>query len=417
MVEDFLIKRKRYAELLVKFGLNVVPGQVVNIGAEACSREFALDVVDAAYKAGAKFVNLDLTDQRVLRSRILNSSFEDLSYVPSFLPVKYKSLVDDASANLRIIGSEDPELLSDLDPKRLNSVRLNQHIAIKYFYDEGIGKSKVHWTVAAAATTGWAKKLFPDLSEEQGLDKLWSAIFDICRVNTPDFLEAWQKHDKMLHVRAEKLNQFKIKQVKFTGPGTDFKVGLSIKALFKGGSDVGPRQVNFEPNVPTEEVFTTPDYRLTEGVVSATRPFLVNGRLIKGLKMSFEKGVLVSFSAEEGEETFKEYVESDAGAKRLGELALVGIDSPVYQSGIVFEEILFDENAACHIAIGSAYKFCLEGGPKMSKDELEQYGCNESSVHTDMMISSEHVDVEAECYDGRTVKLIEKGKWVKDFLN
>lgn len=416
MEGEFLIKRKRYAELLVRFGLNVVPGQVVNISAEACSREFALEVVDAAYLAGAKYVNLDLVDQRSSRSRILHSKAEDLSYVPPFLPIKYKSLVDDASANLKIIGSEDPEILSDLDPKKLNAVRLNQHLAIKYFYDEGIGKSKVHWTVAAAATLGWAVKLFPNESVESALSKLWNAIYDICRVNTPDFLELWRTHDAKLHLRAQKLNELKIKKVHFAGPGTDFTVVLSNKALFKGGSDVGPRGVNFEPNVPTEEVFTTPDYRMTEGHVSATRPFLVNGRLIKGLKMVFEKGSITSFTAEEGEETFREYIASDAGAVRLGELALVGIDSPVYQSGIVFEEILFDENAACHIAIGSAYKFCLQNGPQMTKEELEEIGCNESSVHTDMMISSEQVDVTAECFDGTKLTLIEKGVWSKDFL-
>ncbi len=415
MSSDFLVKRKRYAELLVKFGLNVQPGQVVNIGAEACSRDFAMDVVDAAYKAGAKFVNVDLTDQRVSRSRILNSDEDSLKYVPSFLSVKYKSLVEDSSANLKIIGSEDPEILADLDPKRLNTVRLNQHLAIKYFYDEGIGKSKVHWTVAAAATSGWAKKLFPKMKEEEAVEKLWNAIFDICRVNEPDFLEKWQKHDDILHERANKLNKLKIKKVHFTGPGTDFHVGFSEKALFKGGSDLGPRGVNFEPNIPTEEVFTTPDYRETNGHVLTTRPFLVNGRLIKGLRLEFKDGVIQSFTAEEGEETFKEYIASDVGATRLGELALVGIDSPVYKSGIVFEEILFDENAACHIAIGSAYKFCLENGPTMSKDELQKFGCNESTVHTDMMISSENVSVEAECYDGKKLMLIENGTWVKEF--
>jgi leucyl aminopeptidase (aminopeptidase T) len=152
MEKDFYIKRKRYADLLVRFGLNVMPGQVVNISAESCNRDFAIEVSEAAYKVGAKFVNLDLLDQRLLKTRILHSNENDLSYVPTFLSIKYKNLVDDASANLKIIGSEDPEILSDLDPKRLNAVRLNQHIAIKYFYDEGIGKSKVHWTVAAAAT-------------------------------------------------------------------------------------------------------------------------------------------------------------------------------------------------------------------------------------------------------------------------
>jgi len=416
MEKDFYIKRKRYADLLVRFGLNVMPGQVVNISAESCNRDFAIEVSEAAYKAGAKFVNLDLIDQRILKTRILFSNENDLSYVPTFLSVKYKSLVDDASANLKIIGSEDPEILSDLDPKRLNAVRLNQHIAIKYFYDEGIGKSKVHWTVAAAATEGWAKRLFPSDSAEVGCLKLWNSIFEICRVNDDDYLEHWKKHDLSLHLRAEKLNKLKIKTIYFSGPGTDLQIGLSEIALFKGGSDVGPRGVNFEPNVPTEEVFTTPDYRKTEGYVTTTRPFLVNGRLIKGLRLEFKNGTISSFSSEEGEETFREYISSDEGAKRLGEVALVGIDSPVYKSGIVFEEILFDENAACHIAIGSAYKFCLKDGANLKSEELEIIGCNESTVHTDMMISSESVNVSALTYDGNKIVLIENGMWVDEFI-
>lgn len=408
---EFLKKRKWYAELLVRFGLNVTEGQMVNISCEACNRDFALEVVEAAYRAGAKFVNVELGDPRILKTRILSSKEEDLSFVPSYLPIKYKELVDEKAANLKIIGSEAPEILADLSPKKVNTVRLHQFKALEYFYDEGIGKSGVHWTVAAASTKAWGKKLFPDLQEDEAEMKLWEHIFSICRLEDEKFLDRWGEHDKKLHERAEYLNTLKIKSVHFTGPGTDLKVLLSPKAIFKGGSDCGPRGVNFEPNIPTEEVFTTPDWRGTNGHVRATRPFLVNGVLIKGLIMEFHDGVIKNFTAEEGEETFREYIDSDEGARRLGELALVGIDSPVYQSGVVFEEILFDENAACHIAIGRAYKFCVENGPELSPSALEAIGCNESSVHTDMMISSEEVDVSIKSYDGTTMLLIEKGMW------
>jgi aminopeptidase len=410
--EEFSKKRKWYAELLVRFGLNVQEGQLVNISSEACNRDFALEVVEAAYKAGAKYVHLELGDPRVLKTRILSSKEEDLSYVPDYLTVKYKELVDEKAANLKIIGSESPEILSDLPPKRVNDVRLNQFLALKYFYDEGIGKSGVHWTVAAASTAAWGKKIFPELSEVDAEMKLWEHIFQICRLEDEHFLERWKAHDQRLHARADFLNTLKIQQVHFSGPGTDLTVQLSPKAVFKGGSDPGPRGVNFEPNVPTEEVFTTPDYRGTNGTVRATRPFLVNGTLVKGLEMKFENGVMTDFTAKEGEAAFREYVSSDPGAKRLGELALVGIDSPVYQSGVVFEEILFDENAACHIAVGRAYKFCIQNGPDMIDEELDAIGCNESSVHTDMMISSEEVDVVATTFDGKIVPLLEKGKWV-----
>ena len=204
----------------------------------------------------------------------------------------------------------------------------------------------------------------------------------------------------------------KIKELHFTGKGTDLTVGLSENAIFKGGTDESPRGVPFEPNIPTEEVFTTPDYRVTRGRVQTTRPFLINGKLITDLSLEFTDGEISSFSATNGEDTFREYINSDEGSKRLGEVALVGVDSPVYQSGLVYQEILFDENAACHIAVGSAYKFCIDGGDTMTKEELTAIGCNESTVHTDMMISSEEVDVTAKTYSGETVELIKAGKWV-----
>ncbi|MCB0343641.1 MAG: aminopeptidase [Bdellovibrionales bacterium] len=404
-------KLRNYAELLVAHGLNVQSGQVVNISSEAIHRDFSYAVAEAAYARGAKHVNIDLMEPRLARLRIEKSSEEDLAYVPKYLSVKYRDLVDQTAANIKIIGSENPDILADLDPKRVNTVRLNQHLAVKYFYDEGIGKSKVHWTVAAAATPRWGQKVFPKLGAEEACAKLWDEIFRICRADKPNCLELWREHNDTLQARAKKLTDLKIKQLHFTGPGTDLYVGLSQKAKFKGGGDMSPRKVEFEPNVPTEEVFTTPDCRETHGKVRATRPFLINGKLITDLELEFNAGKISSFSASEGEETFREYIRSDENADRLGEVALVGIDSPVFQSGLVFQEILFDENAACHIAVGSAYKFCLEGGDSMSKEELEAVGCNDSTVHTDMMISSEEVNVSAQTYNGEQIALIENGKW------
>jgi aminopeptidase len=257
--------------------------------------------------------------------------------------------------------------------------------------------------------------VFPELPREKAEDALWQAIFSIARVDQEDFLDVWQRHNQTLHRRGTLLNQCGIKTLHFTGPGTDLRVGLSERAKFKGGTDNGPTGKPFEPNIPTEENFTTPDCRRTEGVVRATRPFLVNGVLVEGLSLTFKAGAIESFSATAGADTFREYINSDAGAKFLGEVALVGIDSPVFQSGRVFEEILFDENAACHIAVGSAYKFCIDGGDSMSSEELAAIGCNESSVHTDMMISNEEVTVEAELYQGGTLTIIKDGAWQGEF--
>ncbi|MCO6429528.1 MAG: aminopeptidase [Deltaproteobacteria bacterium] len=404
---------KNYAKLLVLHGLNVQKGQIVNVTAEVCHRDFAMLIAEEAYRAGSSYVNIDLIEPRLARSRILYSRAENLSYQPPYISAKYKQFVSDTAANIRIVGMEDPEILSDLDPKAVNAVRMGQYLAMKEYYREGIEKSAVHWTIAAGATERWAKRIFPKLTALDAKQALWNEIFKICRVDSGDYLQAWRKHNHVLQSRAKKLTELGIKQLHFTGPGTDLRVGLSSKAIFKGGGDMSPRGVEFEPNIPTEECFTTPDWRATEGFVRATRPFLVNGKLIKGLQMRFHKGEIAEFSADEGREVFDEYISSDAGGRRLGEVALVGIDSPVYQSGLVFEEILFDENAACHIAVGSSYKFCLREGARLSESELADLGANQSTVHTDIMISSDQVDVAVETYEGKSHLIISQGEWVE----
>ena len=404
-------KLRVYAELLVVHGLNVQKGQILNIGAEPIHRDFCCLIAEAAYERGAKYVEVVLGESRIGKLRLEKSALEDLEYVPSHIPVKYDELLDSGAANLRIIGAEDPDIYKGIDTKRVNTVRLSQHKAIRRFYEEAIGKSRVHWTVAAAATPAWGKKIFPELTPEEAEMRLWDEILRICRADTSDCLSLWQTHNEALHSRALSLTNMKIETLHFTGPGTDLKVGLSEKAKFKGGTDIGPHGVPFEPNIPTEEVFTTPDYRKTSGKVTTTRPFLINGVLVENLMLEFTEGVISHFSATEGEETFREYISSDEGAKRLGEVALVGIDSPVFTSGLIYQEILFDENAACHIAIGSAYKFCLEGGESLSDEDCQAIGCNVSNVHTDMMISSEQVDVVAKTREGQEVVLIKGGQW------
>jgi aminopeptidase len=406
-------KLQNYAKLMVCHGLNVQPGQMVNISAEAYHRELAMMAVEEAWKRGASYVNLDLNDARTTRLRVQHSEDKDLEFVPAYVSEKYKEIVDKTGANLAIRGSEYPDILADLPTKKVNNLRLSNHKAIKYFYDEGIVKSKVHWSLANGATPGWASKIFPEMEPEEACKRLWGEIFKACRADKENCLELWKEHNDRLHARSKRLNDLELETIHFSGPGTDLKVGLSKLALFKGGGDESPRGVEYEPNIPTEEVFTTPDNRKTEGEVSATRPFLINGVLIENLKIVFEEGKIADFSATNGAETFKEYTSSDPGASRLGEVALVGTDSPIFQSGLVFQDILYDENAACHIAVGSAYKFCLKGGESLSKEKLEEIGCNESMVHTDMMISSEEVSVKGTAYSGKEVQLIENGKWVE----
>jgi len=413
---EFEEKLDNYAKLLVKHGLNVQEGQVANLTGEVIHRQLLNKVAAEAYKAGAQFVNIDLVDPWHARCRLLESKKSAyLDYVPLFTPTKFNALVDCQGAVLRFQGSEEPRSLADLSPEAVNRMQSHYRKSLKRYYDEGVSQSKVHWTVAAAATPKWGKLVFPELEEAAAYQALWEEIFRICRVDQPNFLQLWEQHDRKLQKRAQELTNLKIKELHFIGPGTDLKVYLAPQAKFRGGSDLSSKGKAYQCNIPTEECFTTPDYRLTTGKVKVTCPFLVNGKLIKGMTLEFQQGKITHFEAEEGKETFAAYIQNDEGACRLGEVALVGIDSPIYQSGRVFEEILFDENAACHIAIGFAYRFCIDGSEAMDADALQAIGCNDSSVHTDMMISNDKVDVIATTYSGTSHHLIVQGSWQKPF--
>jgi len=413
---DFDEQLKLYAELIVKHGANVQKGQDVYVTGEVYHRDFIQLIVETAYQAGAGIVVTDLIDPYHAKTRFIESLSDDyLARVPEFIPYRADQMISDKAATIRILGSEEPDLLADLDPEKVNKQQLSVRKRLKNFYDEGIGHSKVQWTIASAATPKWAEKVFPELNGSEANEMLWKDILAICRADQPDCLELWKKHNDTLHMRAKKLTDLNIESLHFTGPGTDLMVGLSDKAIFIGGGSKGPRGVEFEPNLPTEEVFTTPNCHKTTGYAKTTRPFLINGKMIRGLKLEFQDGAIVKFSAEEGEDTFREYISSDEGAKRLGEVALVGVDSPIYQTGRIYEEILFDENAACHIAVGFAYHFCVDGSADMTLDELHEVGCNSSAVHTDMMISSEEVHVKGRLTSGVEVSLINKGRWVDEF--
>lgn len=404
----------RYANLVATYGLNVQPGQLVALSSEPYHREFLAALVTEMYRRGAGFVHVDLVDPILQRRRFEHSSAKFLDTLPDFYSAKFAELVDKRAANLKVLGPEFPDYLDGLAPETVNTARKAGYKAAKRFYDEGIDKSKVQWCVIAAATPGWGARLFPSLSPREAEMSLWDHIFRICRVDRADYLSLWANHNSVLKNRARKLSALGIESLHFVGPGTDLRVGLSERAFFKGGADSTDRGVVFEPNIPTEECFTTPDWRTVSGHVTATRPFLVNGTLIRGLRLEFKEGELIAFSCQDGGPTFEAYINSDAGARRLGEVALVGVDSPIFSSQIVFEEILFDENAACHIALGSAYRGCLHGGENFSESEAASVGCNSSSVHTDIMISSESVGVSARLRDGRVISLLERGEWVAD---
>ncbi len=402
----------RYADLILTHGVNLQKDQILNISVEAYGRDFAMLLTEKAYKIGAKAVYVDLIDTRATQLKLHYSNVENLKFIPDYMVKKYDEFVDKKISTIRLICPENPDILKHEDPLKINAFNFARNSSAKRFYEEGIGQSKFSWNISAMATPLWGKKLFPSLTEKEAENALWQEIFKICMVDKEDCLERWTKRDEKIKQRAKNLFMLNIKDFHFTGPNTDLHIGISEKALFGGGSEKNDLGIPFEPNIPSEEIFTTPDYRTVNGTVAATRPFLINGRQVKNLKMEFKNGKVVNFSADEGKENFAEYIKTDEGASRLGEMALVGIDSPIYQSGHIFEEILFDENAACHIALGNGFEFCIEGSQNMTAEQLDEMGFNKSSLHTDIMISSEKVDVTGTTRDGKTINIIKSGVFV-----
>ena len=400
----------RYANLLVSYALNIQPGQTLTIVTSPIQTELARLITRHAYQKKAKYVEVIFKDPHLEKYRI--DSSQDLTYVSPLMPAITDEILAQKGAYIRIISNEAPDLFKESDPKKVNAMRLAERAALKRFFEEGVSKAGIQWNVAAAASPAWGKRLFPELPDQEAQDRLWQEIFRICRVDQENYLQLWHEHGLKLNNRCDKLNALKIRSLHFQGPGTDLRVSLSEKALFKGGTDKTLSGIPFEPDIPTEECFTTPDYRKTTGKARVTRPVLVNGVLVKGLELTFEQGKITSLKATEGESAFKEYMQSDDKSGFLGEVALVGIDSPIFQSGLIFEEILYDENAACHIAIGMAYKFCIRDSQNLSNEELENLGCNDSQVHLDMMISDESTDVFAELFDNSKIQLIRQGSWV-----
>ena len=409
---DMDILLNRYADLILTHGVNIQKGGILNIQVECYGRDFAVLIAEKAYDMGAKAVYLDLIDSRMEKLRISKTDIEDISLMLDYQVKKFDEFVEKRISTLRLRCHEDPDILSNEDPKKITARELAVKRAAKKFYEEGIGQKKFTWCIAAMATPKWGKKVFPSLTEKEAESALWEQIFKICLVDKEDCLELWLKRDKEIKSRIERLSSFNIKEFHFTGPDTDLYIGLSPKATFAGGSTMTDDGISFEANIPSEEIYTTPDWRTVRGTVKATRPILISEKQVRDLRMTFTNGVITDFDATEGKENFASFIEADDGASRLGEVALVGTDSPIFQSGHIFEEILFDENAACHIALGRGFEHIIKGSDKMTREELENEGFNFSNFHKDIMISSPEVDVIAETRNGEKIDIIKKGKFV-----
>ena len=406
---------EKYANVILT-SLNLQKGQNLLVRTEPVHWNFTSIIAAEAYKRGTRYVRVDSNEKEntlLYKARIEHSDDKYLGYVPSFKTETQRLLVEENWALIVIAGPEDPEALATLDPVRNTKAGKAVAEAGKPFR-EATQNNRIQWIVAFAPTEILAGKIMDLPPSQLAIDKLWKVLIPILHLDEEDPSEAWVKSGKTLKRRASALNNIILKEVYFKGPGTDLKISLSQKAIWHGGSSVTDKGVEFSPNIPTEEVFTAPDFRTTEGRVRITRPVLVPaiGKIIEGAWLEFKEGKLVNYGAEKGKDVLDQYLAIDPAAAYLGELALVDSNSPIFKSGKTFYNILFDENASCHIALGSAYPDCYEGGSQLGEKELLKNGINVSNLHTDFMIGSPDVDVTGLTWDGRKIDIIIDGEFV-----
>jgi aminopeptidase len=391
---------RELAELLVRFGANVQPGQIVSVGSEPGKEPVARAIAQAAYEAGAKFVDVTSFDVHVKRARALHADPDTLGFVPPWYGERVLALGAAQAATIALTGPVAPKIMADVDPARLGEDMLpSVREAI-----EVLNARKVNWTAGPCPTPGWAQLVHPGLEPEQALERLWEEIAHVCRLDEADPVAAWNERLDHLLAIAQKLNELSLDCVRFEGPGTDLSVGLlrSSRWLAARLDTVGG--IVHVPNIPTEEVFATPDPERVDGFVTSTKPLFTSGRLITGLRVRFEGGVAVEIDAEDGAETLRALSQRDAGAARLGEVALVDREGRIGQLGTVFYDTLLDENASSHIALGQGLEFDLRDG-----DDSERI--NQSEIHIDFMIGSDEVAVTGVARDGAEVALLRDGIW------
>ena len=403
---------KKYAEFTVQVGVNVQKGQTLIIRCPVEGAYFGRACMEAAYKAGARDVVIRWEDEKAARIRMELGEEEALSETK---PYELRSYLDYAESEggccLLAIHASDPEIFKGLDTAKINRVSLAKQEAMKSWREYTM-KDRVQWCVVAIPTPAWAASVFPGMPEDEAQEKLWSAIFDVCRVTGGDPVSAWKEHVAKTSACRDKLNELQLKSIHMTSAnGTDLTVGLAEGHTWEGACSKAENGAVFIANVPTEEVFTAPHRERVNGVVKGTKPYVYNGQLIEGFSVTFKDGVVVDYSAEKNAELLGQLLDSDEGARRIGEIALVPASSPINRSGLLFYNTLFDENAACHIAFGAGYPTTVKGGAAMTTEELLACGVNDSAIHEDVMVGAEDMTITGLTKSGETVTIFENGEW------
>jgi aminopeptidase len=408
-MSTFAENLEKYAELAVKVGINIQKGQTLVINAPTNNIDFVRLIAKKAYQAGAKNVHVEWNDEQLSLLKYTLAPDEAFTEYPMWKARGFEEMAENGAAFMSIIAS-NPDLLKDVEPDRIADANKTAGKALER-YRNYIQADKVSWCVLAAPSKEWAEKVFPNTLGSESIEKLWEAIFYATRANLADPVAAWQEHNQTLLTKVDFLNNKKYAKLHYYGPGTDLTIELPEKHLWVGGSGPNEAGVEFVANMPTEEVFTLPKKDGVNGVVSSTKPLNYSGTVIDKFSLTFKNGKIVDFAAEEGYETLKRLIDIDTGSHFLGEVALVPHDSPISNSNIIFYNTLFDENASCHLAIGSAYSFNLEGGKTMSKEELQKNGANTSITHVDFMIGSSQLSIDGETKQGTREPLFKAGNW------
>lgn len=405
---------EKYARLIVEAGCDVQQGQELFLTTSVETADFARLVTRIAYERGARHVTVRYIDEQISRMHYDNCPLEIFETMPEWAALLNNSMAREGAAILSII-SEDPEAMTGIDPAKAVANARAAHVACKEFYDS-LDFGRNVWCIAGAAAPAWARKVFPGVSDDEAVAKLWDAIFTTARVHADDPVAAWEAHRASFAARTKLLNEQRFDALHYrNGAGTDFTVGLPAKHLWNGGGDTTQSGTPFFPNIPTEEIFTTPDRLRADGTVVSALPLVHNGTLIDKFSITFENGKVIDFSAEQGYETLKSIIETDENSCRLGEVALVPFASPIRQTGILFYNTLYDENASCHLALGQGFPDCYEGGTEMNAEALFEAGVNKSATHVDFMIGTEDLAIEGIKADGTTAPVFENGNWSGPF--
>lgn len=417
MSNDFERNLEKYAEVIVKVGLNLQPGQRLMIGAPFFGTDgtpleaspLIRHVAKAAYQAGAKYVGVNWDDEELHRIRIEYAAADTLD---EFATWKNESAIDymENGDALMIIFAQNPDLMGGLDAQK---VQAKQQTEAQHFHKlfAPMAAGKINWSVMSVSINSWAKKIFPEMTQNEAKARLWEIIFEACRINQPDPVAEWKRHIAELDKRRAYLQDKKYTALKYSAPGTDLTVGLPDGHLWHSGSLTSQNGIIFVANIPTEEVFTMPHKDRIDGVVKATKPLNYGGSLIEDFTLNFSAGRVVNASAEIGQEALDNLLNTDETSRSLGEVALVPHSSPISQTGLLFYNILFDENASNHLALGNAYRFSMEGGEGMTADEFAAAGGNESMTHADFMIGSASMNVDGITADDSLEPIMHDGEW------